>query len=75
MLSISMAAVRLANGLNANMLRKMGERSPTGNCNTAIGEYSNEQAIAYAAGAGLRGVLAAEPTPRADLLPSIHLKG
>ena len=70
---ISMAAVALANGPNANMLRKWVNqaRVPTESL-LPVNIQSNEPLPAPPA-PGFEALRLPEPAPRADLLPSIYL--
>ena len=70
---ISMAAVALANGLNANMLRKWVNeaRVPTESL-LPVNIQSTEPLPAPPA-PGFVALRLPEPAPRAELLPSIHL--
>ena len=70
---ISMAAVALANGLNANMLRKWVNeaRVPTESL-LPVNIQSNEP-LPTPPTPSLVALRLPEPAPQADLLPSIHL--
>ena len=70
---ISMAAVALANGLNANMLRKWVSEARVPNESLLPVNIESNEPLPAPPAPGFVALRLPEPAPRADLLPSIYL--
>ena len=70
---ISMAAVALANGLNANMLRKWVNEARVPNESLLPVNIESNEPLPAPPAPGFEALRLPEPAPRADLLPSIYL--
>ena len=70
---ISMAAVALANGLNANMLRKWVNEARVPNESLLPVNIESSEPLPALPAPGFVALRLPEPAPRADLLPSIYL--
>ena len=70
---ISMAAVALANGLNANMLRKWVSEARVPNESLLPVNIESNEPLSAPPAPGFVALRLPEPAPRADLLPSIYL--
>lgn len=71
---ISMAAVALANGLNANMLRKWVNEARLATASLPPVSIQSNEPLRPPPAPGFVALRLPEPAPRADLLPSIHLE-
>ena len=71
---ISMAAVALANGLNANMLRKWVNEARLASASLPPVNIQANVPLPMAPAPSFVALRLPEPAPRADLLPSIHLE-
>ena len=71
---ISMAAVALANGLNANMLRKWVNEGRLATASPPPVTLRANEPSPTPPAAGFVALRLPEPAPRADLLPNIHLE-
>ena len=69
-----MAAVALANGLNANMLRKWVNEARVATESLPPVSIQANEPLPEPSAAGFVALRLPEPAPRADLLPSIHLE-
>ena len=70
---ISMAAVALANGLNANMLRKWVNEARVPTESLLPVNIQSKKPLPAPPAPGVVALRLPEPAPRADLLPSIYL--
>ena len=68
-----MAAVALANGLNANMLRKWVNEARVPNESLLPVNIEFNESLPAPPAPGFVALRLPEPAPRADLLPSIYL--
>ena len=68
-----MAAVALANGLNANMLRKWVNEARVPNESLLPVNIQSNEPLPAPPAPGFEALRLPDPAPRADLLPSIHL--
>ena len=68
-----MAAVALANGLNANMLRKWVNEARVPNESLLPVNIESNEPLPAPPAPGFVALRLPEPAPRADLLPSIYL--
>ena len=71
---ISMAAVALANGLNANMLRKWVNEALLASASLSPVSIQTNKPLPPTPASGFVALRLPEPALRADLLPSIHLE-
>ena len=71
---ISMAAVALANGLNANMLRKWVNEARMVTASLPPVCIQSNEPLPPPPAPGFVALRLPEPAPRSDLLPSIHLE-
>ena len=71
---ISMAAVALANGLNANMLRKWVNEARLATASQPPVSIQANEPLPMPSAPGFVALRLPEPAPPADLLPSIHLE-
>ncbi len=71
---ISMAAVALANGLNANMLRKWVNEARLETASLPPASIEANEPLPTPQMPGFVALRLPEPAPRADLLPNIHLE-
>ena len=69
-----MAAVALANGLNANMLRKWVNEARLATASLPPVSMQASKPLPMPPASGFVALRLPEPAPRADLLPNIHLE-